>query len=149
MKYRETEGIKDATGYTRSGYKASTFEQFSDWANRGNYDKAVVVSDLSVVSKPANPTRVYTSRIRNTGSTPISITLNPGESSSAAYSLVSTVYDCTTWADYYTLNGQAYWGYNESTRDTVIANTETKTFLAQGGSTAVQNFAFDGMEDID
>ena len=126
------------------------FEQFSNWDDRVNYDSATVVSDLTVVSRPANPTRVYKSRIINTGTSPISITLNPGESSGTAYSLVSTVYDCTTWADYYQLNGQQYWGYKESVRGSVSGGTEkTVTVLAQSGSTAVQNFAFDMEEDIE
>ncbi len=84
----------------------------------------------------------------NTGTSPITITLNPGESSGAAYSLVSTVYDCTTWADYYQLNGQQYWGYRESVKGSGGGGTQkTVTVLAQSGSTATQNFAFDMDED--
>ena len=100
----------------------------------------------STVSKPGNPTRVYKSKIRNTGNAPITITLNPGQSSSEEYTLVSTVYDCTTLRDYPDPDDYDYYGYRYSRHDTV---TETKTVLAQSGSTAVQNFAFDGMEDID
>lgn len=124
------------------------FEQFSNWDDRLNYDSAKVVSDLTAVRKPANPTRVYTSRIRNTRTSPITITLNPGEASSAAYTLVSTVYDCTTWADYYQLNGQQYWGYKESVKGSASGGTKkTVTVLARSGSTAMQNFAFDMEED--
>ena len=86
----------------------------------------------------------------NTGTSPITITLNPGESSGAAYSLVSTVYDCTTWADYYQLNGQQYWGYKDSVKGSGSGGTQkTVTVLARSGSTASQNFAFDiGEDDI-
>ena len=105
-----------------------------------------LVSPGSYVSRPANPTRVYSSRIRNTGSSPITITLNPGESSSAAYSLVSTVYDCSTWANYYSAPTYDYVGYFASSHS---STEEKKTVLAQSGSTAVQNFAFEGMEDVE
>ena len=39
--------------------------------------------------------------------------------------------------------------FSAGSAPTVTANTETKTVLAQSGSTSMQNFAFDGMEDID
>lgn len=45
--------------------------------------------------------------------------------------------------------GQRSINFTSGSAPTVTANTETKTVLAQSGSTAVQNFAFDGMEDID
>lgn len=105
-----------------------------------------LVSLGDYVSRPANPTRVYRSRIINTGSSPITITLNPGESSSAAYSLVSTVYDCSTWANYYSAPTYDYVGYFASSHS---STEEKKTVLAQSGSTAVQNFAFEGMEDVE
>lgn len=148
-KYRETEGTKDIKDdkYYASKIKPLDTSQVEDY---GNYQGATevikrLVSPGSYVSRPANPTRVYRSRIINTGSAPITITLNPGESSSAAYSLVSTVYDCSTWANYYTAPTYDYVGYFASSHS---STKETKTVLAQSGSTAVQNFAFDGMEDL-
>ena len=44
--------------------------------------------------------------------------------------------------------GQRDISFKAGSNPTVTAKTETKTVLAQSGSTAVQNFAFDGMEDI-
>ena len=145
-KYRETGGIKDIKN---DNYTTSWFHRIdkAPWENDGNPQGAdqVVTIYSSRVSRPANPTRVYASRIRNTGSSPITITLNPGESSSVAYTLVSTVYDCTTWADYIDPSNYEYYGYRYSRHS---ADTETKTVLAQSGSTALQNFSFEGMEDI-
>ena len=45
--------------------------------------------------------------------------------------------------------GQRSIAFTAGSTPTVTATTETKTVLAQSGSTAVQNFAFDGMEDIE
>lgn len=99
------------------------------------------------------------------------------------------VYDCTTWADYYTYPSYDYVGYFASSgaaggggtvlvtpevvrakkiKQGVLTQAQTRdlrydyytyipsaaeesigTFLARYGSTAVQNFAFGGMEDID
>lgn len=57
-------------------------------------------------------------------------------------------YDCSTWANYYQLNGQQFWGYKESVKGSVSGGTEKKvTVLAQAGSTAMQNFAFDMDEE--
>lgn len=54
------------------------------------------------------------------------------------------VYDCTTWDYYRTEPTYDYVGYFASSYS---KETETKTVLAQSGSTAVQNFAFDMEED--
>ena len=70
--------------------------------------------------------------------TPVTVTL-----SNFGY---NNVYDCTTWADYYNAPSYDYVGYFASSHS---KTEETKTVLAQYGSTSVQNFAFDGMEDID
>lgn len=56
----------------------------------------------------------------------------------------STVYDCSTWAYYYTAPSYDYVGYFASAYS---KTTETKTVLAQSGSSATQNFAFDMDED--
>ena len=74
---------------------------------------------------------------------------NQFEASWETVSFPSTWYDCTTWADYYQLNGQQYWGYKESVKGSGGGGTKkTVTVLAQSGSEAMQNFAFEGMEDI-
>lgn len=149
-KYRETEGRKDIKddSYTASKIQNIDTAQVEDYGNLQGATSAIrrLVSLGDYVSRPANPTRVYSSRIRNNGSSPITITLNPGESSSAAYSLVSTVYDCSTWANYYSAPTYDYVGYFASSHS---STEETKTVLAQSGSTSVQNFAFEGMEDVE
>lgn len=143
-KYRETEGTKDIKddSYTASEIRKIDTAQVEDHNNLQGATSAIrrLVSFGDYVSRPANPTRVYSSRIRNNGSSPITITLNPGESSSAAYSLVSTVYDCSTWANYYSAPTYDYVGYFASSHN---STEEKKTVLAQSGSTAMQNFAFD------
>ena len=147
---RETGGTKDIKN---DSYYASKIQQIdkSQWEDYGNNQGATevikrLVSPGSYVSRPENPTRVYRSRIINTGSSPITITLNPGESSSVAYNLVSTVYDCSTWANYYSAPTYDYVGYFASSHS---STEEKKTVLAQSGSTAMQNFAFDmGEEDL-
>lgn len=58
----------------------------------------------------------------------------------------NNVYDCTTWENYYPSDGYDYLGYFASAHS---SQQETKTVLAQGGATALQNFAFDGMEDLE
>ena len=149
-KYRETEGRKDikSDSYTASKIQKIDTAQVEDYGNLQGATSAIrrLVSLGDYVSRPANPTRVYRSRIINTGSAPITITLNPGESSSVAYSLVSTVYDCSTWANYYSAPTYDYVGYFASSHS---STEEKKTVLAQSGSMAMQNFAFEGMEDVE
>ena len=45
--------------------------------------------------------------------------------------------------------GQRSIAFSAGSNPTVSATTKKKTVLAQSGSTAVQNFSFAGMEDID
>lgn len=147
-KYWETRGAKDIKS---DNYTPSWFHKIdkAPWENDGNSQGAdkVVTIYSSRVSRPKNPTRVYKSKIMNTGTAPITIniTLYPGQSSSEAYTLASTVYDCTTWADYYDASVYDYYGYRYSRHS---AENETKTVLVQTGSTAMQNFAFEMEEDI-
>ena len=100
-----------------------------------------LVSLGDYVSKPANPTRVYNVVVRNNGSSPI--TINPGEKRTMRTD--SVVYDCSTWANYYSAPTYDYVGYFASSHR---STEEKKTVLAQSGSTAMQNFSFDGMEDL-
>lgn len=143
-KYRETGGTKDREGTGGIvGYQESVLEPFYSWSERVNYDAAMVVSDLTVVSKPFNPTKA---------SVPSGYRLQRYDSNIAAWTTLTYMpfnwYDCTTWADYYQLNGQQFWGYKESKKGSVSGGTEkTVTVLARSGSTATQNFAFDMDED--
>lgn len=45
--------------------------------------------------------------------------------------------------------GQRTIGFEAGSEPTVTENTKKRTVLAQSGSAAVQNFAFEGMEDIE
>lgn len=127
-KYWETKGRKDREGSgSITGYQESVFEQFSNWNDRWNYDAAKVVSDLTVVSKPANPTKA---------SVPSGYRLQRYDSSIGAWTTLTYMpfnwYDCTTWANYYQLNGQQYWGYKESVKGSVNNGPEkTVTVLVQ------------------
>lgn len=173
-------------------YNASSIRTInkSQWEDHGNAQGATsVIKRLTSVgtrvNRPANPTRItkmtFTFPTTIKAGTAVSVTL-----SNFGY---YNVYDCTSWADYYTYPSYDYVGYFASsgaaggggtvavtpeivrakkikqgvltqaqTRDlkydyyTYIpsaAEKSTGTFLARYGSTAVQNFAFDGMEGID
>lgn len=52
----------------------------------------------------------------------------------------SIVYDCSSWDYYYSAPSYDYVGYFASAHN---KTEETKTVLAQSGSTAMQNFAFE------
>lgn len=142
--HRETGGTKDVKNATITGYQESVLEVAQSGVV---YDRDLYVSDLTAVDNAApNPTRVYNVVVRNTGTSPI--TINPGTTRTMRTD--SVVYDCTTRIRMYKLNGQIHYGYKESVKGTVSKVTESKTVLAQAGSTAMQNFAFDIDEfDID
>lgn len=173
-------------------YNASSIKTIdrSQWENYGNAQGATSVikrltSVGTKVNRPANPTKItkmtFTFPTAIKAGTSVSVTL-----SNFGY---YNVYDCTTWADYYTYPSYDYVGYFASsgaaggggtvlvtpeivraqkikqgvltqatTRDlkydyfTYIpsaAEESSGTFLVQGASTAVQNFSFDGMDDIE
>lgn len=90
------------------------------------------------ISRPKNPTRVLSIRYTAPENIPAGTVI--------AVPAPANLYDCTTWADYYDPMEYEYYGYKESTHSSA---KETKTVLAQAGSTATQNFAFDCMDDID
>ena len=144
-KYRETEGTKDikSDSYYASKIQAIDTSQWEDYGNSQGATSVIrrLVSLGDYVSKPANPTRVYNVVVRNSGSSPI--TIYPGETRTMRTD--SVVYDCSTWANYYSAPSYDYVGYFASSHR---KTEETKTVLAQSGSTAMQNFAFDGMEDL-
>lgn len=138
----ETEGNKDVKNdsYTASKIKKIDTEEWEDYGNAQGATSVIkrLVSTGMAVRLPSNPTKVTNVIVRNTGTSPI--TINPGESKTMKTE--SDVYDCTSWAYYYGADGVRYdyVGYFASSHSTT---TETKTVLAQSGSTAVQNFAFD------
>ena len=90
--------------------------------------------------KPKNPTRVLSVRYTAPEDIPAGTVI--------AVPTPSNLYDCTTWDDYYLADGVEYdyMGYFASKS---APEKETKVVLAQSGSTATQNFAFEGMEEFD
>ena len=137
-KYRETGGTKDIKN---DNYTTSWFHRIdkAPWENDGNSQGAdqVVTIYSSRVSRPRNPTRVLSIRWTAPEDVPAGTVVS--------VPCPANLYDCTTWADYIDPSAYEYYGYRYSRHS---ADTETKTVLAQSGSTAMQNFAFD-MEDID
>lgn len=89
------------------------------------------------VQRPANPTRVLSIRWTAPENVPAGTVVS--------VPCPANLYDCTTWDYYYSAPSYDYVGYFASAYS---KTTETKTVLAQSGSAATQNFAFDGMEDL-
>lgn len=143
-KYRETGGTKDIAN---DNYYASKIQKIdtSQWEDYGNAQGATdvitrLVSFGDRVSKPANPTPANASGMYRVQR------YNQFEASWETISFPSSWYDCSTWDYYYSAPSYDYVGYFASSH----SNTEEKKIvLAQSGSTSMQNFAFDGMEDID
>ena len=139
FKYRETGGTKDIKD---DKYTASWFRKIDKlpWENEGDSQGAdrVVIIYSRRVSRPKNPTRVLSIRWTAPEDIPAGTVV--------AVPCPANLYDCTTWQDYVDPSEYEYYGYCYSRHETA---TETKTVLAQSGSTAVQNFAFDGMEDVE
>ena len=138
-KYWETRGTKDIKS---DNYTTSWFHRIdkAPWENDGNSQGAdqVVTIYSKKISRPKNPTKVLSIRWTAPEDVPAGTVVS--------VPCPANLYDCTTWADYYDAAEYEYYGFRYSRHDPV---TETKTVLAQSGSTAVQNFAFDGMDDID
>ena len=145
-KYWETRGIKDVIGYSVSGGKGKI---------TGTNDSGVaftISNDATITYRPGywENMKKYTNAdgfYNKTGTKVI-----PGP---------ATVYSGTWHTGYLkfatsggamTLDGdkgQRSISFSAGSNPTVTENTETKTVLAQSGSTAMQNFAFDGMEDVE
>lgn len=117
--------------------------QYEDYGNLQGATRAIrqLVSFGTAVSKPANPTKAVV---------PNGYRLQRYDSSISSWVTMTYMpfnwYDCTTWANYYNAPSYDYVGYFASAHS---SQQESKTVLARSGSTAVQNFAFDGMEDLD
>ena len=145
-KYRETEGRKDTTGYSVSGGKGKI---------TGTNDSGVAFSisnDATITYQPGylegNGYYLQDGAYNKSG-----VLLIPGPVTIYSKAKFHSGYlKFATSGGAMTLDGdkgQRSINFTAGSTPTVTANTETKTVLAQSGSTAVQNFAFDGMEDID
>lgn len=160
--------------YTASWFRQINKAQYEDNGNmQGASDVIKRLVKVKPVDgkKPKNPTKVnYGIRGKYVGSQ----VLTPN--SNGYFLPLVDVYDCTTWEQYYEYPEYDYVGYSPSsgssgnggtvtvtpskpeeaadqlydyyTHATGSAESETKTVLAQSTVTPVQNFAFDGMDDL-
>lgn len=145
-KYWETRGVKDTTGYSVSGGKG----QIS-----GTNDSGVaftIGNDATIIYQPGyldgNGYYLQDGAYNKSG-----VLLIPGPVTIYSKAKVHTGYlRFATSGGAMTLDGdkgQRSIAFTAGAAPTVSATTETKTVLAQSGSTAAQNFAFDGMDDLD
>lgn len=133
------------------GYTASRLQQIDKTRYEDYFDSqgaTTVVKRMTSTPtrerKPKNPTKQTTI----SWTAPATIKQGTNVTINLANAGYSNLYDCTTWGDYYLADNVKYdyMGYYASAS---APESETKTFLAQSGSTATQNFAFDGMEDLE
>lgn len=129
------------------GYTASRLQQIDKTRYEDYFDSQGATTVIKRMTstptrerKPKNPTRVLSVRYTAPEDIPAGTVI--------AVPTPSNLYDCTTWDDYYRADNVKYdyMGYYASAS---APESETKTFLAQSGSTATQNFAFEGMEDLE
>ena len=133
------------------GYTASKLQQIDKTRYEDYFDSQGATTVIKRMTstptrerKPKDPTKQttisWTAPATIKKGTKVTITL-----ANAGY---SNLYDCSTWDDYYLADNVKYdyMGYYASAS---APESESKTFLAQSGSTATQNFAFDGMDDLE
>lgn len=151
LKYRETEGIKDCTGYTVSGGKGKI---------TGTNDSGVAFSignNATITYQPGwqegGSAGVY-SRTGWKGTDWNGKTIYLG--SNTAYKDRPTYHtgylSFATAGGKVTLDGdrgQRTMNFEAGSEPTVTPEETTKTFLVQSTTSPVQNFAFDGMDDLD
>lgn len=133
------------------GYTASKFQQIDKTRYEDYFDSQGATTVIKRMTstptrerKPKNPTPQKTI----SWTAPATIKQGTNVTINLANAGYSNLYDCTTWDDYYLADNVKYdyMGYYASAS---APEPETKTFLAQSGSTATQNFAFEGMDDFE
>lgn len=133
------------------GYTASRLQQIDKTRYEDYFDSQGATTVIKRMTstptrerKPKNPTKQTTI----SWTAPATIKQGTNVTINLANAGYSNLYDCTTWGDYYLADNVKYdyMGYYASAS---APESETKTFLAQSGSTATQNFAFDGMDDLE
>lgn len=133
------------------GYTASKLQQIDKTRYEDYFDSQGATTVIKRMTstptrerKPKNPTKQTTI----SWTAPATIKQGTNVTINLANAGYSNLYDCTTWGDYYLADNVKYdyMGYYASAS---APESETKTFLAQSGSTATQNFAFDGMDDLE
>lgn len=129
-------------GYTASRLQTIDKTRYEDYFDSQGATSVIkrMTSTPTRERKPKNPTRVLSVRYTAPEDIPKGTVI--------AVPTSGNLYDCTTWDDYYRADDVEYdyMGYFASSS---APEEATKTFLAQSGSTATQNFAFDGMEDLE
>lgn len=133
------------------GYTASKLQQIDKTRYEDYFDSQGATTVIKRMTstptrerKPKNPTKQTTI----SWTAPATINRGTKVTINLANAGYSNLYDCTTWDDYYLADNVKYdyMGYYASSS---APESETKTFLAQSGGTATQNFAFDGMDDLE
>ena len=133
------------------GYTASRLQQIDKTRYEDYFDSqgaTTVIKRMTYTPtrerKPKNPTKQTTI----SWTAPATINRGTKVTINLANAGYSNLYDCSTWDDYYLADNVKYdyMGYYASAS---APQEETKTFLAQSGSTATQNFAFEGMDDLE
>ena len=133
------------------GYTASQIRQIDKTRYEDSFDSQGATTVIKRMTstptrerKPKNPTKQTTI----SWTAPFAIKQGTKVTINLANAGYSNLYDCSTWDDYYLADNVKYdyMGYYASAS---APESETKTFLAQSGSTATQNFAFDGMDDLE
>lgn len=106
----KTYSFSGGGSYTPSRIQGIDKSQYEDYGNKQGATSVIrrLLSFGSAVSRPANPTRVTRVTVRNTRSSPV--TISPG-STATLTAVSSTLYDCTTWENYYTAPSYDYIGY--------------------------------------
>lgn len=133
------------------GYTASRLQQIDKTRYEDYFDSQGATTVIKRMTstptrerKPKNPTKQTTI----SWTAPATIKKGTNVTINLANAGYSNLYDCSTWDDYYLADNVKYdyMGYYASAS---APESETKTFLAQSGSTATQNFAFEGMDDLE
>ena len=154
-KYRETEGIKDCTGYTggagKGVIKEIDYNQYIDNGNAQGCDavKTYIFRDFSEYNDAGNPGKypIYPTK----ASVPSGYRLQRYDGNIGSWTTMTYMpfnwYDCSTWGTI----GKTYLAVGAyATGGTITPEySDPVTVLAQSGSTAIQNFAFDiGDEEL-
>lgn len=133
-------------GYTASRLQQIDKTRYEDYFDSQGANTVIkrMTSAPTRERKPKNPTKQTTI----SWTAPSAIKKGTRVTINLANAGYSNLYDCTTWDDYYLADNVKYdyMGYYASSSS---PQEETKTFLAQSGGTAAQNFAFEGMEDLE
>ena len=140
----KTEGRKDTTGYSVSGGKGKiTGTNDSGVAFTINNDATITYQPGFLDYGYSFPSGVYNVNGDLIISGPVTI-YTKSKMHTGYLKFATSGGAMTLDGD----KGQRSIDFTAGSAPTVTEKTETKTVLAQSGSTAMQNFSFDGMEDL-